>query len=188
MRIDHVIYGTADLELATARIEKELGLPVLPGGHHEGQGTHNRIVPLGNAYLELMAIDDADEAATSPIGRVLLERLAVERLVGWAVAVEDLAATAARLNTPIHTVRREGLSGNVTGIEDALIEPTLPFFIQAGARPGSGGTQTLTYVEVAGDAAKLEHWLGGAELPVRVVDGEPAVRAVGIGTGEFRTG
>jgi hypothetical protein len=186
MRIDHVIYGTADLELATARVEKDLGLPVLPGGHHEGQGTHNRIVPLGNAYLELMAIDDADEAAASPIGQLLLERLAVERFIGWAVAVDDLAATAARLGTPILTVRRAGLSGNITGVEQALTEPTLPFFIQANTRPGKGGTQELTYVEVAGDQAKLARWLDGAELPVTVVDGEPAVRAVGIGTTEFR--
>ena len=44
----------------------------------------------------------------------------------------------------------------------------------------------LTWVEVAGDAARLRDWLHGAELPVRVVEGEPAVRAIGIGEREFR--
>ena len=190
MRLDHVIYGTADLEVATRRIETELGLEVLGGGHHEGQGSHNKIVPLGDGYLELMAIDDPEEAATNPFGQVLLEVLAVERLVGWAVQVDDIHAVAQRLGTPLLTVKRDTLEAHVTGVEEALREPTLPFFIggnRSGARPGeardAGG---LTWIEVSGDSARLREWLGGETLPVRVVDGEPAVRAIGIGDGEFR--
>ena len=34
---------------------------------------------------------------------------------------------------------------------------------------------------------RLNDWLGGAELPIRVVEGAPAVRAIGIGEREFRT-
>src|SRR5215207_3455773 len=83
MRIDHVIYGTTDLDAATARIEREVGLEVVAGGRHEGQGTHNRIVPLGNAYLELLAIRDREEAASSPIGRILLERITGDGLIAW---------------------------------------------------------------------------------------------------------
>src|SRR3954451_13666244 len=190
MRLDHVIYGTADLDVAQARIERELGLDVLPGGRHVGQGSHNRIVPLGDGYLELMAIHDPDEAATNRFGQVLLEVLAVERLVGWAVLVEDIEAVAERNGTPILTVRRETLGASVTGVQEALREPTLPFFIggnECGPRPGqardAGG---LTWIEVAGDAGRLRDWVGGAELPVRVVAGEPAVRAIGIGDREFR--
>jgi hypothetical protein len=190
MRLDHAIYGTADLDAAARRIERELGLDVLPGGHHTGQGSHNKIVPLGDGYLELMAIDDADEAATNPFGAALLEVLAQERLVGYAVQVEDLHAVARRNGTPILTVKRDTLEAHVTGVEEALREPTLPFFIgpnQAGARPGeardAGG---FTWIEVAGDAARLRDWLGGAELPIRVTAGEPAVRAIGIGAREFR--
>ena len=190
MRLDHVIYGTADLDPAQRRIEAELGLEVLPGGRHVGQGSHNRIVPLGDGYLELMAIHDPEEAATNPFGEVLLEVLPVERLVGWAVLVEDIDAVAQRLGTPLLTVRRDTLGASVTGVQEALREPTLPFFIGAnarGARPGelrdAGG---LTWIEVAGDAARLRDWLGGAELDVRVVAGEPAVRAIGIGDREFR--
>lgn len=190
MRLDHVIYGTADLDVAQRRIETDLGLEVLPGGHHVGQGSHNRIVPLGDGYLELMAIDDPEEAATNPFGQILLEVLAVERLVAWAVLVDDIQAVSERNGTPILTVRRDTLSASVTGVQEALREPTLPFFIGAnarGTRPGearaAGG---LTWIEVAGDAARLRDWTGGAELPVRVFAGEPAVRAIGIGDREFR--
>jgi Glyoxalase-like domain len=190
MRLDHVIYGTADLDIAQQRIESELGLEVLPGGRHVGQGSHNRIVPLGDGYLELMAIHDPEEAAANPFGEVLLEVLPVERLVGWAVLVDDIHAVAERLGTPLLTVRRDTLGASVTGVQEALREPTLPFFIGAndrGPRPGelrdAGG---LKWIEVAGDEARLRDWIGGAELDVRVVAGEPAVRAIGIGDREFR--
>ena len=190
MRLDHVIYGTADLDVAQRRIETELGLNVRPGGHHVGQGSHNRIVPLGDGYLELMAIDDPEEAATNLFGQVLLEVLAVERLVAWAVQVSDVDAVAERLGTPLVEVRRDTLGAYVTGVQEALREPTLPFFIGAndrGPRPGealdAGG---LTWIEVAGDAGRLRDWLGDAELPVHVVEGDPAVRAMGIGDREFR--
>jgi hypothetical protein len=190
MRLDHVIYGTADLDVAQRRIEAELGLEVLPGGHHVGQGSHNRIVPLGDGYLELMAIDDREEAATNPFGQVLLEVLEVEALVAYAVLVDDIHAVAERLGTPLLTVKRDTLEAFVTGVPEALREPALPFFIGSnnrGPRPGDGGTAGgLTWIEVAGDERRLRDWLGGAELPVRVVPGEPAVRAIGIGDREFR--
>src|SRR4051794_38970453 len=149
MRLDHVIYGTQDLDVAQALIERSLGVSVQPGGHHDRQGSHNRIVPLGNAYLELMAIDDRDEAAASPIGRVLLEKITGEGFIGWAVAVNDIDATAQRLGTPLLTISRDGLFGHLTGVEEALREPTLPFFIQGNARPGGDGPALFEWVEVS---------------------------------------
>jgi catechol 2,3-dioxygenase-like lactoylglutathione lyase family enzyme len=189
MRFDHVVYGTQDLDRAQQRVEAELGLAVRPGGHHVGQGTHNRIVPLANGYVELLAVDDPEEAAASPVGSVVAELIAHgDRLLAYAVGVDDVHATAQRLGTPIITVRRGELEGHLTGVEEALREPLLPFFGQSDARPGDGGTERLSWIEVAGDAARLREWLGGAELPVRVVDGAPAVRAIGIGDREFRPG
>ena len=57
MRVDHVIYGTSDLDAASARFAAQ-GLRVVPGGAHEGIGTHNRLAPLGGDYVELLAILD----------------------------------------------------------------------------------------------------------------------------------
>jgi hypothetical protein len=66
-------------------------------------------------------------------------------------------------------------------------DPTLPFFIARdhGIRdPSEGaGAGGIAWVEVGGDAERLERWLGGADLPVRVVDGEPGVHAFGVGSG-----
>ena len=193
MRIDHVIFATGDLDAASARIEAELGLPAAGGGRHEGLGTHNRIVPLGGGYLELLAVADPDEAAGSDFGSALLRRLEQqgEGLCGWAVAVDDVTRVAARLATSTSPIAREGMSARLTGLAAALREPFLPFFVSRdpgvpdpGAAGDAGG---ITWIEVAGDAIRLERWLGGADLPVRVVEGEPAVRAVGIGTRELRS-
>jgi hypothetical protein len=190
VRIDHVILAAADLDAAAQRLEAEHGLRVQGGGRHEGLGTHNRIVPLGGGYLEILAIADADEAAASPLGRALAERIASgDGLMGWAVAVDDVAPVAQRIGAEVSTITRQGLSARLTGVVEAMAEPFLPFFISRDhgiPDPGEGADAGgIEWIEVAGDASRLAGWLGGAELPVRVVEGPPAVRAVGIGGESF---
>jgi catechol 2,3-dioxygenase-like lactoylglutathione lyase family enzyme len=186
VRIDHVIYGTSDLDAAQAMVERELGLEVHPGGHHVGQGTHNRIVPLGNAYLELLAISDPAEAAASPVGSILADLIAAgDGLLAWAVSVDDVPATAQRLGTRIVTVRRGELEGHLTGVEEALRHAYLPFFGRSRGRPSETGGVNLDWIELSGDAERLRDWLGGEELPVRIEPGPGALRAIGIGGRRF---
>jgi catechol 2,3-dioxygenase-like lactoylglutathione lyase family enzyme len=192
VRIDHVIYATADLDAAAARIRAELGLEAAGGGRHEGHGTHNRIVPLGGGYLELLAVADPDEAAASPIGEALEAHLADrgEGLFAWAVAVEDVQSVADRLGEPIVEVRRQGVSARLVGVADALGGSALPFFIerdQGIADPGAdGGAGGITWVELACDPIVLGQRLGDSDLPLRLVGGEPGLRAMGIGDRELR--
>jgi hypothetical protein len=187
MELDHVIWATADLDAAAERLERSHGLRAGGGGRHDGMGTHNRIVPLGRGYLELLAVADAGEAAGSALGRAVTERLARvgEGLMAWAVTTEDVDAVAARLGTEIVEIRRQGFVGRLTGVPEAMAEPCLPFFVERGAdvpAPGAGGDAGgLQWVEVAGDAGRLDAWLGGEELHVRVQPGAPALLAVGIG-------
>jgi hypothetical protein len=192
VRIDHVTYATADLDAAAARVEADLGVAADGGGRHERTGTHNRIVPLGGGYLELLAVADPDEAAGSVIGRAVQERIAAagDGLMGWAVAVDDVEPVAARLGTEVSTIARSGLTASLTGVAEAMREPTLPFFIARDAgvadpagRAGAGG---IAWLEVSGEAERLRHWLGGADLPVRVVPGRPGVLAMGVGDREWR--
>jgi hypothetical protein len=187
MQIDHVIWATADLDDAAERLERSHGLRAEGGGRHDGMGTHNRIVPLGSGYLELLAVADAEEAAGSALGRAVTERLAGvgEGLMGWAVVTDDVSAVAARLRTELVEIRRQGFVGRLTGVAEAMAEPCLPFFIERARdvpAPGAGGDAGgLRWVEVAGDEARLAAWLGGEELQVRVQPGPPALLAVGIG-------
>jgi hypothetical protein len=192
VRIDHVIYGTADLDAAATRLRAQLGLLAVNGGRHDRLGTRNRIVPLGDgSYLELLAIADPGEAKRSALGAALQSAIARgEGLLGWAVAVDDLQPVIERLGTATTHVGRQGMTARLTGLAEFLAEPCLPFFIErdtAQAAPRAVNTTGICWIEVAGDARRLRHWLGGIELPVRVVEGEPAVRAVGVGGRELRT-
>ena len=194
MWIDHVIYATEDLGAAADRVGSALGLSAAPGGRHDGHGTHNRIVPLGGGYLELMAIADPEEAQASPIGGALQARLREqgEGLFAWCIGVEDVDAVGERLGLPVTTIAREGLTARLVGVSEALPNPVLPFFIerdQGVLDPGEDGDDGgITWVEVAGDRVALEGRLGEADLPVRVVEGATGVVAIGIGAREFRTG
>jgi hypothetical protein len=175
-----VIYATGDLDRACTRLKAEHGLDSVAGGRHDGVGTHNRIVPLGAGFLEVLAIADPDEAGASPIGRIVAAR--IERgdgLIGWAVSVPDVAAVAARNGTDVIEVGRGGRTGRLTGLVEALEEPLKPFFIE---REQSAAPSDITWIEVAGERERLEEWLGGpGDLPVHVLAGAPAVLAVGVG-------
>ena len=192
MRIDHIIYGTADLDVASARMQAELGLTAIAGGRHDGLGTHNRLVPLGDgSFVELLAVADPHEAKDSALGSALVTAIrAGDGLLGWAVAVDDIEPVAARLGIPITTVGRQGRTARLVGVAESLAEPYLPFFIEHDASrpaPPVTGPTPITWIEVAGDAARLDHWLADAALPVRIVSGPPGLRAVGIGERELRT-
>ena len=188
MRIDHVILAAADLDVAAARLQAEHGLVATGGGRHDGIGTENRIVPLGDGYLELVGIGSAAEVAGSPFGRGVLRRLQEtgDGLLGWVVEVDDVTAVAGRLGTQVTTISRRGLSARLTGVAEAMAEPLLPFFLTRDpgvGDPGAGGAGGITRLELSGDADRLRAWLGGGGegLPVRVVPGPPALLAVGIG-------
>jgi hypothetical protein len=192
MRIDHVIFAAADLEAAAARVAGELGVAIAGGGRHDGMGTENRIVPLGGGYLEILAVVDPGEAAGSALGRQVAERIFGhgDGLIGWAVSVDDAGAEAQRLGASLSTISRDGFSARLAGVVEAMRDPYLPFFVQRDqgvANPGTAGpVGGIAWIELAGDPTRLDDWLGGAELPVRVVAGTPGVRAIGIGDREFR--
>jgi hypothetical protein len=80
---------------------------------------------------------------------------------------------------------------SLTAVAESLAEPFVPFFIErrAGhqAADGAVATRAISWIELAGDADRLEQWLGGAELPVRVVEGGAGVRAIAVGGHELRT-
>lgn len=196
MKIDHVIYGVRDLEAAASRMKEEFGLGSVPGGRHPGWGTGNRIVPLGPDYIELLGVVDPSEAEQSEMGRLILAGVAEgDRSLAWCVATDDIEAVAARLDLSVTEGSRERPDGTVlrwrsAGAERAFTEPSLPFFIAWGVpaeqHPGRAVAdhvarpRGIEWLEIGGDALRLNEWLQGSALPVRVVGGPPGVLAVGI--------
>jgi hypothetical protein len=187
VKIDHVIWKAADLDRGAARIAAEYGLSDDGGGRHVGIGTHNRVFPLGGGYLEVLAVADPEEAKRSPLGQAIVE--APDGLFGWAVAVEDVDAHAARLGLGVIKIAREDLTARLAGVAEAMADRWLPFFIQRDpgiADPGaSGEAGGIAHLDLAADAQRLSMWLGGADLPLRLVDDESprGLRALVLGSG-----
>lgn len=198
LRIDHVAYAAPDLDQAADRFREEFGLDSIEGGRHEGWGTANRIVPLGDQYLELVAVVDEPMAAETVFGRGVLERAAVGG--GWltiAAVADDLEGVGSRLGLEVRSGSRTLPDGQtvrwrMAGLDDQRREPWMPFFLiwevsdelhPGRARAGHGVRATgLGWVEVGGDAERLRTWLGGDELPIRVTDDEPGIHRVAIST------
>src|SRR6266850_4376514 len=94
--IDHVALACADPDATAVALERRLGLAVTGGGNHDALGTFNRLVWLGDAYLELIGVRDAEVASRSWLGRLVLAALDggdEGGLVTWAIAVDDLDET-----------------------------------------------------------------------------------------------
>jgi hypothetical protein len=198
LRLDHVVCAVPDLDEAAVRFREEFGLDSTEGGRHERWGTANRIVPLGDQYLELVAALDEPVAAKIAFGRGVLERATGGG--GWftmAVVADDLDAVATRLGLEIGSGSRARPDGQtvrwrMAGLDDPRREPWMPFFLTwdvpdelhpGRARAGHGVRATgLAWVEVGGDAERLRTWLGGDELPIRVTDDEPGIHRVAITT------
>ena len=57
LEIDHIVISAETLEEGTAYVTECLGVDLLEGGQHAKFGTHNRLLRLGDIYLEVIAID-----------------------------------------------------------------------------------------------------------------------------------
>ncbi len=96
--IDHLVIAVRDLDHAADELEQRVGLAVTGGGRHPTLGTQNRLVWLGDAYVELVSIADRGVAEGSWLGVPTIA--ALERgggLATWAVATDSIAADVAAL-------------------------------------------------------------------------------------------
>ena len=96
--IDHVAIAVADPDEAATELERQLGLEATGGGRHDALGTFNRLVWLGDSYLELIGVFDRVLAERSWIGAPTLGALGGGGgLVTWAIATDELETDLARL-------------------------------------------------------------------------------------------
>lgn len=68
--LDHIIIGVNDLAQATELFSRRLGLAISGGGTHPTGGTANRIIVIGNTYIELIAVRTPAEAQHSMLARL----------------------------------------------------------------------------------------------------------------------
>ncbi len=195
MELDHVLIAVADLTAAAREIEARHGLASIEGGRHPTWGTANRIVPLGDSYLELVAVVEPAKAAETAFGRwVASGASSTARPLGWAVRTSQLDELARRLDLPVHAGSRATPGGDVlrwrsAGMNLAAAEPSLPFFIEWGPQtnlPGQAairhraGAASIARLVLVADPDRLAGWLGNHQLPIVVRAGIPAVTTIYI--------
>lgn len=152
MRIDHALLAVRDLDEATRDFRERLGMNAQAGGVHPGMGTHNALVHLGTAYLELIAVNDPEPERARSFAQFLE---AGDAPYTYAVAVSDLDAASRALRARGLTVGapRDGSRLTPTGVllrwRAADLQPgesrpgpdwpPLPFLIEWQANEASTG-------------------------------------------------
>lgn len=184
--IDHLVVAVRDPDAAAADFETMLGLAATGGGRHELAGTFNRLIFLGDTYVELIGIWDRSLAAANPIGAAALTALDAGSfgLVTWAIATDGARREVASLRaagSPIGDAvsgQRRRPDGGVVRWQTAAAAPLgpgrPPFLIEhelAGPEWGEEARRArAAFVHPFGGAAQLI----GLELAVE----HPAVASV----------
>lgn len=95
LRLDHLAIAADRLEDGVAAIEALLGVPMAGGGQHPAMGTHNRLVSLGDLYLEVISVEPGAPAPGRPRWFDLDRFAGPPRLTTWIVATDDMGAALA---------------------------------------------------------------------------------------------
>ena len=188
--IDHLVIAVADPDAAAAELERRLGLRPDGGGRHDALGTFNRLVWLGDTYLELIGVFDTALAGGSWLGAPTLR--ALERgggLASLALATDDIETEVATLRTRGSDLA-EPIAGKRARPDGRLVRwqlstpPRLdpdrpPFLIEHDVRAAewmpedrverAAGPARLTVVELAVDDVNrtIQAWLRTVGLRFR---------------------
>jgi hypothetical protein len=93
--LDHIAVAAGDLATGAAEVEAKLGLTLQPGGQHPHMGTHNRLMSLGDDYLEVIAIDPEGARPAQPRWFDLDRFDGAPRATTWICRCDDLEAALA---------------------------------------------------------------------------------------------
>lgn len=150
--LDHLVYGTPDLEATVASLSERLGVAPAVGGSHPGLGTRNYLYSLGNgSYFEIVGPDLSQDVAPQWFGVAALTR---PRMVGWAIrtAKIDLVVAGARERgydpgNPV-AMSRQGSDGSLLEWQLTMppADPVVPFLVDWGTtrHPSGRGLPVVT--------------------------------------------
>ncbi len=103
LKLDHIIYATADLDACSAELGDRLGVGFAPGGQHLGIGTHNQLLSLGDGvYLEIIGPDPSQPEPPRP------RPFGIEDLDGQAGRLASFACKASGLVDVVADARAKG--------------------------------------------------------------------------------
>jgi Glyoxalase-like domain len=188
LTLDHLAVSCLTLQDGVAWVEQALGLRMGPGGTHAHMATHNRLLSLGDVYLEVIAANPEMSAPKWPRWFDLDNFAGPPRLTNWVAGCPDL--TMAVADAPIGTgipvaLSRGDYRWSMAVPDDGKLpfDGAFPALMQwhtpspALSLPDSGAR--LQRLEVAHpDAAALRACLAGRVDDPRVIITDGRVKAL----------
>jgi hypothetical protein len=98
-QLDHLAVSATTLAEGVEYLEDLLGTSVASGGNHPHMGTHNKLISLGDTYLEVIAINPDAPRPDRPRWFDLDNFSGPPRLTNWIVRTSDMAETLANAPT-----------------------------------------------------------------------------------------
>ncbi len=95
LQLDHLAVSATTLQDGISAVEEALGVALAGGGKHNHMATHNRLLALGDLYLEVIAPDPTAPAPSWPRWFDLDQFTGPPRLTNWVAACDDLDAELA---------------------------------------------------------------------------------------------
>jgi len=95
LRFDHLAVSALDLAEGVAAVEAALGVALAGGGQHPHMATHNRLLGLGDLYLEVIAADPAAQRPAWPRWFDLDNFQGRPRLTNWVACCDSISAAVA---------------------------------------------------------------------------------------------
>jgi hypothetical protein len=92
---DHIAVSADTLADGVAWVEDRLGVALAGGGQHPHMATHNRLLGLGDLYLEVIASDPTAPRPAWPRWFDLDRFTGPSRLTNWVARCDDLEAEVA---------------------------------------------------------------------------------------------
>lgn len=96
LSFDHLAVSAETLAEGVAVVEAALGVALAGGGQHPHMSTHNRLIGLGDLYLEVIATDPAAPKPDWPRWFDLDNFAGRPRLTNWIARCDDLVAAVAQ--------------------------------------------------------------------------------------------
>ncbi len=95
LRFDHIAVSAQTLAEGVESVEAALGVALAGGGQHPHMATHNRLLGLGDLYLEVIAADPALPVPNWPRWFDLDNFSGMPRLTNWVAGCENLTEALA---------------------------------------------------------------------------------------------
>ena len=160
--VDHLVLATPDVAATVDALAERSGVRAVAGGRHVGLGTWNHLVSLGGgAYLEIIGPDPTQPPPPRP--RAFgIDEMTAERLVGFAVRSDDLAAAVAGSRAAGYDPGEPGAMARRTPEGELLeweltpgpgLEGLVPFLIdwKRTRHPSASSPAGLRLVELRGE-------------------------------------